>query len=81
MIYRLEVQSLNIREYQIFIQNLDNLFAGYKQNLKGTKVKQDVKKYDLRNPDDCSEFVEKYRNSEYVAVAIILSTFEVVSIP
>ncbi len=70
----------NMAQYQIFIQNLDNLFAGYKQSPKGTKVKQDVKKYDLRNPDDCSEFVEKYRDSEYVAVAVILSAFEVVSI-
>ncbi len=70
----------NMAQYQIFIQNLDNLFAGYKQSPKETKEKQNVKKYDLRNTDDCSEFVEKYRDSEYVAVAVILSVFEVISI-
>lgn len=70
----------NAAQYQIFVQNLDSLFAGYRQNPKGTKIKQDTKKYDLSSLEACSEFVEKYGDSEYVAVAIILCTFEVVPV-
>ena len=36
--------------------------------------------YNLRKKDDCIKFVEKYGNSNYLALAIILCVFEAVSI-
>lgn len=63
---------------QIFVQNLGNLNANYKPSLEGFSTKESLKKYDLRNPDECSEFVETYKKSEYLAIAVILCTFEVV---
>ena len=32
----------------------------------------------MSNSNDCTQFVEKYKYSEYLAMAIILSTFEAV---
>lgn len=63
---------------QIFVQNLGNLNANYKPSLERFNTKESLKKYDLRNPDECSEFVETYKKSGYLAIAIILCTFEVV---
>lgn len=63
---------------QIFVQNLGNLNANYKSSLEGFSTKESLKKYNLRNSDECSEFVEIYKKSDYLAIAIILCTFEVV---
>lgn len=64
---------------QIFIQNLGAFNASNVKEAEMIKVKvSDNKKYDLKNQDDCTEFVEKFKDGEYLAVAIILSTFEAV---
>lgn len=70
----------NAAHTQIFIQNLSTLNANYKQSAEQSDSKLSEKSYDLRNSEECSEFVEKYRDSEYLVMAIILSTFEVVTV-
>lgn len=68
----------NIANTQIFIQSLSKLNMNCTPSFDEKDSKESVRKYDLRNLNDCTEFVEKYRHSEYLATAIILSTFEVV---
>ncbi|MBD5554507.1 MAG: hypothetical protein HDQ95_03945 [Roseburia sp.] len=70
----------NIANTQIFIQSLDKLNMNCILSSDEKNSKEPVRKYDLRNLDDCTEFVEKYGHSEYLATAIILSTFEVVTL-
>lgn len=40
----------------------------------------ETESYDLRKADDCAKFGERYKGSEHFATAIILCTFEVVSL-
>lgn len=62
---------------QIFIQNLGAFNAN--KGTEAVKSRTSVnKKYDLRNQDDCTEFIEEFKVGEYLAIAIILSTFEAV---
>lgn len=71
----------NMAQTQIFINSMDgNLNFGYKQSTEKFEPKKHVKTYDLKNQDECSEFVETYKDSEYLAVALILCTFEAVVI-
>lgn len=70
----------NVAQTQIFIQNLSTLNANYKQSQEQDNFGLPEKSYDLRDSKDCSEFVEKYRDSEYLAVAILLSTFDMVAL-
>lgn len=70
----------NLGQYQVFIQNLNALNMGYKQISKEEAPVDLNKKFDLCNIDECVEFVERYGASEYVTVAIILCTFEAVSL-
>lgn len=70
----------NVAQTQIFIQNLSTLNADYKQRVEQNNSDLPEKSYDLQKSEDCAEFVEKYRNSEYLAMAIILSSFEVVTL-
>lgn len=67
----------NTAQKQFFVQNLNMV---YKQMPREAAADKSPKKYDLRQPEECSEFIEKYKNSDYVAVAIILCTFEAVSL-
>lgn len=67
----------NTAHTQIFIQSLGNLNTGYGKEVK-TPYRKEDKKYDLRDVSECAEFVEQYKGSEYLAEAIILSTFELV---
>lgn len=70
----------NMAGMQVFIQNVGSLKMPYKQNTDDINLKVSSKTYDLRNVGECSEFVEIYKNSEYLAIAVILSTFEVVAL-
>lgn len=38
------------------------------------------KSYDLRKVEDCAKFVEFYKGGEYLALAIVLCTFEIISL-
>lgn len=48
------------------------------QQIREDKAPSSKQTYDLRIRTDCTRFVEQYKNSEYLAVAIVLTTFEVV---
>ncbi|MCI8426783.1 MAG: hypothetical protein HFJ03_04445 [Lachnospira sp.] len=69
----------NWGQNQAFINSVDTIvYNVYKQDLKQSESEKSLKKYDLSNSNDCTQFVEKYKYSEYLAMAIILSTFEAV---
>ena len=72
----------NTAQIQIFVQNanFDNK-ADIKQildlvNAGGGNEKQ----FDLRKMEDCAEFFDTCKKREYIALAIVLSTFEIVLI-
>ncbi len=68
----------NMAQAQVFIQNLNEVVSDRLKNGVSVSSKTQEKVYDLRDKQQCAEFVEKYGNSRYLAVAIILSIFEVV---
>ena len=70
----------NMAGMQVFIQNVDYLKMPCTQEIDHTNLKVSSKTYNLRDVGECAEFVEIYKNSEYLAIAIILSTFEVVAL-
>lgn len=70
----------NTAQTQIFIQNLNGAISDLFKNSVSIPSYTQEKKYDLRNKEECTAFVEKYRDSQYLAVAIILSTFEAVAL-
>lgn len=72
----------NTAQIQIFVQNanFDNK-SDFKQVLDLVNLNTgNEKKYNLRRMEDCSEFFDTCKNREYIALAIILSAFEVVPI-
>lgn len=69
----------NMAGTQVFV-NAGCLNMSYKQSSEDINVKVSSKEYDLRDSGECSEFIEEYKNSEQLAIAIILSTFEVVAL-
>lgn len=70
----------NVAQQQIFIQNLNWSNEYQEQRQQKDHCAKVSKKYDLRDARQCTEFIETYGNSEYLAAAIILSTFEVVTL-
>lgn len=67
----------NTARTQIFINSMEgglNLGAGMR--VESGKLSQ--KKYNLRNQEECTEFVETYKDGEYLALTLILCTFEAV---
>lgn len=69
----------NIAQTQAFFQNVQNLQI-YMANSKPVKPKLPLdKKYNLCNQEECIEFIEKFKYGEYLAVAIILCTFQMIS--
>lgn len=77
--FNVEDNEANI---QTFIQSPQALYINYYS--QGEKVRpstiSDNKTYDLRDQSACSEFVEHYKNGEYLSAAIILSVFELVAL-
>ena len=72
----------NIGQNQVFIQNLYGAVSDVLQKSSPicSEDKDKEKNYDLRDKNNCIEFIEKYKNSQYLAVAIILATFELVAL-
>lgn len=69
----------NMAQTQIFINSMNgNLNYDYKHSAEKLETRRDVKRYNLQKVDECTEFVETYRNGEYLAVALILTAFEAV---
>ncbi len=68
----------NMAQTQIFIQNLNGTIPEWLKDEVVVSSKKTKEVYDLQNKQQCADFVEKYGNSNYLAVAIILSIFEVV---
>lgn len=67
----------NIGATQVFINSLGSMNWGGQQ-MKSITTPQSKQTYKLYTREGCAAFVEQYRNSEYLAVAIVLSTFEMV---
>lgn len=70
----------NTGQNLFFIQNYNEYDQGIKHILNAVSSDGSRKKYDLCQADKCVEFIETYRDSEYVVVAIILCVFEFVSL-
>lgn len=68
----------NIGQTQIFIQNAGTVCTPHKEKSEEIHSKQTAKTYHLQNPNECSDFVEMYKNSNYLTTAIILSLFSAV---
>lgn len=67
-------QALN----QINIQTLD-LKVNYNEKSENER-KKTKSRYDLQRKEDCIKFVENFKNSDYLATAIILCVFEAVMV-
>ena len=67
----------NIGTYQFFINSLDSMNLGAAQR-SGSAPKPSNQTYQLYTRSGCSDFVERYKNSEHLAVAIVLSVIELV---
>jgi len=63
---------------QAFIQTL-NISANYIMDVEKENKKQ-TKKFDLQKKEDCINFIENYKKSDYLAVAVILCVFEAVTV-
>lgn len=72
----------NTAQTQIFIQtaNFDNRADVKQVHDLVNAVAGNDKKYDLQKMEDCAEFFGTFKNREYIALAIVLSVFEIVSI-
>lgn len=72
----------NTAQIQIFVQNANfNNKSDFKQVLDLVNLNTgNDKKYDLRRMEDCSEFFSTCRKREYIALAVMLSVFEIVPI-
>lgn len=82
LIFGSYVINFGVIEIQVFVQNanFDNK-ADIKQvlnlvNAEGGNEKQ----FDLRKLEDCAEFFDTCKKREYIALAIVLSVFEIVPI-
>lgn len=72
----------NTAQIQIFVQNanFDNK-ADIKQVLDLANAgSRNEKQFDLRKMEDCAEFFDTCKKREYIALAIVLSVFEVMAI-
>ena len=70
----------NTGHIQVFIQSLESLNLGVQPKEDKSLEKLASKTYNLRNRADCADFVEHYKCSDYLAIAIILSVFELVAL-
>ncbi len=68
----------NIGGVQFFIQSMSSLNFGHSPTPAGTGEKAPNRTYRLECPEDCSAFVECYKDSQYVVTALVLSAFELV---
>lgn len=68
----------NVGNYQIFVNHLNALNMDSLRRQPASTERQSNQTYQLHIRKDCASFVECYKNSEYLATAIALSTFEAV---
>lgn len=68
----------NIGTTQVFINSLGAMNWGSQQAQTATSLPSSTQTYQLHTRKGCTDFVERYKNSEHLAVAIVLSTFELV---
>lgn len=69
----------NRAQSMVNLNNLKgNVYIQYQNEEAEKSINISARKYDLRKPKDCIEFVETYKDSKYLALAIILSLFEAV---
>ncbi|NBI17216.1 hypothetical protein D1841_05770 [Neglecta sp. X4] len=72
--------SGNVAERQIFINTLNmGSTPQYKENPDVPQAKKAVS-FALETPEGCARFIEEYRNGEYLALAVTLAVFDVVTI-
>lgn len=72
--------SGNYANLQIFVQNLNYESAQQYRKVPASEKTKKAARFDLKKPADCAEFVEEYRNGEYLALAIALAVFDIVTI-
>lgn len=71
----------NKAQSMINLNNLKgNVYIQYQNEEPEKNRNISARKFNLRKPKDCIEFVETYKDGEYLALAIILSLFEAVPI-
>lgn len=72
----------NTAQYQIFVQNANfNGKSDFKKILDLVNLNTgNDKKYNLKKMKDCAEFFNTCKNREYIALAIVLSIFDIVPI-
>ena len=68
----------NTASTQIFIGHLGTMTLDSRQKKVAASRPTASQTYSLHTRKECKEFVEQYKNSEYLAVAIVLSVFELV---
>lgn len=68
----------NIGTTQVFINSLGSMNWGAQQTQAAAAQPSSDQTYQLYTRKGCVGFVEQYKNSEHLAVAIVLSTFELV---
>lgn len=70
----------NVGTTQIFIGHLDSMSYAPQKKQEAPAESPGDKTYSLGARKECAAFVERYKNSEHLAVAIVLSVFELVYI-
>ena len=68
----------NVGTTQIFVNQLGSMNLGPQLKPDASAKPPADQTYALDNRKDCTAFVERYQNSEHLAVAIVLSIFELV---
>ncbi|MEH2957586.1 hypothetical protein [Candidatus Merdisoma sp. JLR.KK006] len=71
----------NTAQTQIFINSMNgDLNWGYRKIMEEVEKQKRKKEFDLREREECAEFVERFRDSEYLALALILCVFEAMAV-
>lgn len=70
----------NTAATQIFIGHLGTMNLDSRPKIDASSGPTASQTYSLHTRKECKEFVERHKNSEYLAVAIVLSVFELVSL-
>lgn len=63
---------------QVFINSVGSLCVDSSQARPASSVSRNNQVYKLHTPRGCADFVEQFKHSDYLAVAIVVSTFELV---
>lgn len=72
--------SNNTTDLLLNVQNLYGTIVLGERKAVTSNALVTEKKYALQNIDECVAFIEEHKDSEYLAVAMILSVFEAVAL-